>query len=836
MIMLRRIASSRCCARGSYGSLAGTSAHCIPTVALMFLYRYRHDQRFQQPEHMRATSVSRAAKLRRAMWMRMHPVERWTLLKDLGRRGAYLIEAPTPRPSPSAHDAADLSTPVYIQVRGKATLLGGADPKVRFGREATEAHWQLCHALPYTARLHLCLSLLLWIHCLADVQDTLARMQLPFAVVRRLQRYTVADVFPTRWNEHWVDVHTTVSTKMNAQLNSTAEQIPAPHTWDPETSETIEDAATEATVTLDAGRVLHGHHQARLRGKSLLQRVQGLQPRASADDEIAARLTNGVSPRGRQRRRPRRRSGSVSLEPSSLSAESSPASSTRPTSVEFACDASRRLPPVSLESEPLIDAAYHGNDNRGEGCPLNQDGEASPVPIFIYVPQSNRKAAVTYGSAQWTEAEALVRYCVMAHAATLSSLFIEGRVVSFSSNHPLVVAYVRWLLEELVQEQFVSVSLIPEEEVAAYRPYYPPWCWRSVLVLIPPKHGSGYSPAALRNWAARIVRAAPCTILVEGRAAAGYVRQLKDEVQFQQSALDPKNTRAVEWVEVGAAVSAEAATKRASVTAGAAVGDSIHSDKEEGRVRPYRRQRCPSGTFSSWASASEAILAAAQWMGGWFDVGRRNTMACGASYPTAFLETVRETLEDRFYTCELLYSPTQSCLTPYRFERWVLEHLPSNVRVVGINTSPLDVLFFFPQGVFLSEKVGNAFRYRAVERTLVAKDMVSAWRSHPLRYAATLLKRLGRCWRRCSSDVASGLHAEFSPSDVAELQRAVRAAAPSSPSYDPETFTGAPDRALEAATAEEASHALIRERLIEYLAEPSKWTLLGVAAARLFRL
>ncbi|KAG5493499.1 hypothetical protein JIQ42_01867 [Leishmania sp. Namibia] len=829
--MYRHVAASRCRACGHSGALAGASERCAPASALAFLYRYQHDQ---QQGHGHAIPSLRAAKLRRAMWMRMHPVERWTLLVDLGRRGAYLIEAAAPLSSMAADDVRDMSTPTSTHGRRKASVLGDADPKVRFTREATEAHRQLCQALPYAARLHLCLSLLLWIHCLVDVQDTLARVRLPFAVVRRQQRYAVADVFPTRLGEHWVDVHTTVSTKMSAHLNSTAEQISAPHTWDAETSETIEDAATEATVTLDAGRVPHGRRQARLRGKTLLQRVQGVQPRASADDEIAARLTDTGSPSGRRCRRSRLLSGSLSLAPSAFSAESVSASSARPASLEFSCDASRRLPPVSLESEPLEDAVYHGNNNRGEGCPLNQVGEASPAPIFIYVPLGVHGTAVSPGNALLTEAEVLVRYCVMAHAAVLSSLFIEGRVVCFCSNHPLVVAYARWLLEELVLEQFVSVSLLAEDEVSAYRPYYPPWCWRSVLVLMPPKHCSGYSAGVLRDWAARIVRAAPCTVLVEGHVAAGYVRQLMDEVQRQPCGLDAENMRAVKWVAVGAAVSAETAKENSAPdTAEAAVCVSTRS-AEEGRVRPYRPQRCPTATSSS-ASASGATLASALWVGEWFYSGSTDTTARAASRPNAFLETVRETLEDRFYTCELLYSPTQSCLTPYRFERWVLEQLPSNVRVVGINTSPLDVLYFFPQGVFLSQKVGNAFRYRAIERTVVAKDMVPTWSSHPLRYAATQLKRLGRRWRRRGGDVASVLHAEFSPSDLAELRRAVRAAGPSRPTCDAEPHDAVKYTATEAAAEENASRALVRERLIEYLAEPSRKTLLGLAVARLFR-
>ncbi|GET91814.1 hypothetical protein, conserved [Leishmania tarentolae] len=835
-VMYRHIASrERCRARGHCSSFTGTSERCTFAAALECLCRSKHDQHSVHQECAHAIPASRTVKLRRAMWMRMHPVERWTSLVDLGRRGAYLIEKPVHLSSLAARDMAGKSSPISRGDCSKTSVLGSADPKVRFTLEATEAHWRLCHALPYAARLHLSVSVLLWIRCLQDVQDTLARVRLPFSRVRRPERYAVADVFPTRLREYWVDAHTTVLTKMSAQLNSTAEQIPAPHTWDAETSETIEDAAREATMTLDAGRVLHGRHQARLSGKTLLHQVQGLHRRASAEDEVGA-LRAGTGPQSGRRRRRRTLPSASSLAPNALSVESAPASWACLSSLEFASDASRRVPPVSLEPEPLEDAVYHGNDNRGEGCPLNQDGKASPTPIFIYVPLDVHSAAAGAGGGLLTEAEHLVRYCIMAHAAVLSSLFIEGRVVDFCSNHPLVVTYVRWLLEELVLEHFVSASLLAETEVAAYRPYYPPWCWHSLLVLMPPKHCGGYSVVLLRDWAARIVQAAPCSVLVEGgNADAAYVKQLKEEVRLLQGALDAESIRTVKWVDVGVAAPVETSSReRVASLGGSAVSERNSKGKEEANVPQFRPQRGPRASPSLSTLLSEAALSSSRWLDKRIKSELLEAIAHRTSRRDVFLEAVRATLEDRFYACEILYSPTQSCLPPYRFERWVLEQLPGNVRVVGINTSPLDVLYFYPQGVFLSQKVGNAFRYRAVERTVVAKDMTPSWRTHPLRYAATQLKRLSRRWRRRGADVSSGLHAEFSPSDVAELRRAA-CAPPSTPNPDVAPRNDPQDIPPEASGKENASHALIRERMVEYLAEPSKRTLLGLAVARFFR-
>lgn len=759
-----------------------------------------------------------AAKLRRAMWIRMHPVGRWTLLVDLGRRGAYLVERPIPR-SPAtlpggAHNASG--------------VLGRSDPKVRFSCESTEAHRQLCEALPYPARLHLSLSLLMWVRCLRDIQDTLARVRLPFAMVRRLQRYAVADVFPTRLAEHWVDVHTTVATKMSAQLNSTAEQVPAPHAWDPETSQTVEDAEAEATVAVDAGRVLHGRHLARRTGPALLRQVQGVQPRASAEDDAptAAGPTEAdalglVGNGGRRRRLPLRLRQSTRSPaepaPGPAAVVGNPATADVPgaASLEFASDACRRVPPVSLESQSLEDEAYHGNAGRGEGCPLRQDGTSSPTPIFIHVPPC--------------DAELLTRHCVMAHAAVLSSLFVEGRVVDFASNHPVVVAYVRWLMEELVLGQYVSVTLVGELEAAVLRPFYPTWCWTHVLVVLPPspsRRAPGtYTAAVVREWAARVVQAAPCAVIVEG-GAGSYVCALQAEVQrLQGDAGAQGGTRKVEWVPI---------------VPSSATGTTPPATPDTGASSKFQPQRPPDGATATVTAAGLGQRALS-----WFGAAKsvRPVDAARHRAHAAFLAAVCETLEDRFYTCELLYSPRQSCLTPYRFERWVWERLPANVRVVGVNTAPLDVLYFFPQGVFLGLKVGNAFRYRAIERTVVAKDTVPSWSSHPLRYAAMMVKwgaRWGRqrLWRPQwrASDVASGLHAELSPTDRALLAAAVDRAPTTSSTRA--LSGGERDEAVAADGdgVERAARALVKERAVEYLAEPCKRTLLGLVVAHIFKL
>lgn len=850
------------------------------------------------PSDARAPLSPEAIKLRRAMWMRMDPVERWTSLVDLGRRGAYLIEkAQVPllpnndAASGAAANRQPTSLPSSSLTHGRN--LGSSDDKVRFSKADTEAHRQICAALPYAARLQLCLSLLLWVRCLRDVQDTLARVRLPYAAVRRPQRYAVADVFPTRLSEYWVDVHTTVSTKMSAQLNSTVEQVPAPHTWNVETAETVEDATTESTVALDAGRVLHGRpRHIRLTGKALLKQVQGVQPRASADDVVAARLSEGSIGGGRRRRRHRRllqereAGAALSTGASSLSTDTAAdlASKRRVPSPEFLPDAARRVPPVSLEPQPAADALYHGNARRGEGCPMNEDGESTPSPIYIHVPPCSQDCRGSQRSADGiAEAEELVRHCVMAHAAILTSLYIEGRVVDFSTNNATVAAYVRWLMAELVTDHYVNVKLIDAEtaEAEAYRPYYPSWCWRNVLVVLPPRvrqgiglrggGAVGYSTAVIKDWAARIAQAAPCSVMVEGgtSAAAAYVQRLKDEVARLQEGnaedglgtsaataatspppAPPSSSRqAVQWVPIllrdtPASVSEDANTLP-SPAAPAGTGEDGPATAASS-FQPRRTATAARPSFSAVNIALQLVHRAAGVTAGEAEHQHRERngeTAAAVARCERFLSAVVETLHDRFYTCEFLYSPAQSCLTPYRFERWVWEQLPDNVRVVGVNTAPLDVLFYFPQGVFLTQKVGNAFRYRAVERTVVAKDLTSSWFSHPLRCTATQLKRLSRRWRRRRDGaVADGLHAEFSLADRREWRRAAAAAAVSAQSPAAATshyhsgeqtvhmVEGDEDKANEV-----ASHALVRERTVEYLAEPSKWTLLGLVTARFFR-
>ncbi|KPI84477.1 hypothetical protein ABL78_6465 [Leptomonas seymouri] len=816
-----------------------------------------------------------AIKLRRAMWMRMHPVERWTTLVDLGRRGAYLIEKAH---APAMAEAASTQSSPLSSSSSGATL-GSSDDRVQFSEAATAAHHQLCAALPYPARLHLCLSLLMWVRCLRDVQDTLARVRLPFAMVRRLERYTIADVFPTRLSEYWVDVHTTVATKMSPLLNSTAEQVPAPHTWDAETSETMEDAATESTITLDAGRVLHGRpRQLRLSGKALLRQVQGMQPRASADDEVAARLTEVGSEGGRQRRRRRwllkGDASAARAGPSALSAEASAAADAfkkrRCISLEFQADACRCVPPVSLETQPVEDALYHGNARRGEGCPMSEDGASTPNPIFIHVPPPGVDSSGYRGA----EAEVLQRHCVMAHAAILSSLYIEGRVVDFSTNNAIIAAYVQWLWEDLISDQYLSVSLIDAEaaEAKSYRPYFPAWCWRNVLVLLPAKESrsssvqgcraASYSTSLINTWAVRIAQAAPCTVIVEGgeSATAAYVQQLKNEVErvqrrnaytdFSDSFASPQQASSktsVEWVPI---ITKDTVTDTQPYSSESPASTASVNANHNQSPAPFQPRRAATPKRSSLSAAAVGFHLLSRLKGAQTDDSNGAGFAVAAterhgSRQQRFLQAVLETLRDRFYTCEFLYSPTQSCLTPYRFERWVWEQLPGNVRVIGINTAPLDVLYYFPQGVFLTQKVGNAFRYRAVERTVVAKDSVPSWSSHPLRHTATQLKRLSRrWWQRHGGCVAGGLHAELSLLDQREIHRCAseqraetKATPPLSSGISPRgaCAKALQDNALAKGGREIASDALVRERTVEYLAEPSKWSLLGLATARFFR-
>ncbi|CCW66179.1 unnamed protein product [Phytomonas sp. Hart1] len=838
--------------------------------------------------------------LRKAVWLRMDPVTKWTILVDLARRGPYLLERGNVEHTrlmrfifcirnyfskrKSCLDPSEPQKDMHTQEKTQPEVLGQDDDQVHFTPTSTIHHAFICQALPYATRLQLALSLLLWLRCLRDVQDTLARLRTPFAHNTRLGNSLLAHVFPTRLTEHWVDPFTHLSVKMNEKLNGTGEQVPAPHTWDPET---VEDDGSEWTVSLGGERAPHGKRA--VSRAALLDRVQGLTPRPSADDEHVARLV-GVGSNRRQRRLhlvARQNSGHFPFSTTGDSASENikPSAGTDRTTIQWAnTDSNRVLPPSPLDSNPLEDAAYHANNERGEGCPLSNHGTVSSSPIHI----PGRGSRVWDGCGSTLdihnaalEVEATLGRCVQAHAAILSSLFIEGRVVQFTTTDPVVYHYVLWLFEELIIEKYIFCKLIQEKDESVstqLMPYYPPWCFRSVLALLPPAT-ERIKKSEAANLAGLILRAAPCDVLIEnvpsictdnnsehespnrsesgGASVTSYIAQVQEEVEKQRQVLmktiscknqphkngsKEANTWRVSWVFLRShqlnypndkgtpTVNNNEEYSRTPNSSGHLLNFVTNQENVDpnpkytpGVIRMHFHILLTSYTtkilnflisvYQRWTSNSDVNLESTkrQRRGKWF------------------IEQVNSVVEDRIHALQLLCL-SHNCILPQRhLQEWVWEQLPCSLRLVGVNTSPWDALFFFPQVPFLSHKVGNAFRFRAVERVVVAKH-AAAFGAGPLRRLAgrSFWLRGGKGWER------TGLHARLNTLDRARLLKAQNCHSKNTEKLF-KTLNEA-NKIVMKRHNDKAADMLVTERSIDYLANPNKLTWIGLVSAIVFRL
>ncbi|RNF11946.1 hypothetical protein TraAM80_00641 [Trypanosoma rangeli] len=319
--------------------------------------------------------------------------------------------------------------------------------------------------------------------------------------------------------ERFVDSFTTVTVKMHSDINATAEQVPAPHAWHPEQDERVREEEKEKRGlrririrATNSGR-LSGvcnvgcySEVAGFRslggGRKCLLTAQDMQARPSNDDRLAGRKARSSC-----------RSLLQSPFASWVCRKRLSSVSSSAWSVNGACRSALSFP-LAIDHEE--DERYHHNFIRGEGCPLDENGRFAFVPIHIFVsPAANLLA--------------LERYCVMAHAAVLSSLFVEGRTVCCTTNHSLLKDYVTFLFEELVEDGWVSVSLCEE----SHRPYVPSWAINEgVLVVLPPREGKSFSQRDLRNMAGMIHQYAPGSVLVDAFPCgqiSHYIKALKEE-------------------------------------------------------------------------------------------------------------------------------------------------------------------------------------------------------------------------------------------------------------------------------------------------------------------
>lgn len=889
---------------------AGSAAAAVSTTGSSDTAQTEEMQQQHKQKQHRPLHTDGAIGIRKAAWMRLHPVEKLTVLIDLGRRAPYLLEKPVDDKD-NGNDGAGRPA------AAAAAALGHRDEQVRFTRASTLSHVQLCRRLPYAVRLQLALSLLLWVRALRDVQDTLARTRSPYAPSSRLGVTILTSVYPTRLQEHWIDWLTGVTCGMDDRLNNTAEQIPAPHTWDPETSETVEDPDSESTMAVAGHRPRHGERQLRRSsaegGAALARKVQGLTARPGEDDARAARFTAGRHQRRlatlwrRERERARLAGGATAEPPSSaieaveedsLSAAETARRRERLREGWTARDADRTPPPVSLVpvAAAAEDARYHGNTGRGEGCPFTDDGRTSATPIHIptaraQAPNSTAATATISAVASATldshqsRPERILAACVQLHAAVFSSLFVEGRTAQVTVDDATVFAYGQWLLEELAAEKYVTLELIGKEgatgrAASLLLPYYPAYCFSTVLVLCPPKRPASVSAKDLAFLTNAVMQAAPCDVLVAApdsnstgvsivAAAAADVGQaaflaaLKGEVDRQRSQLHAMASVAAAATGASAAADFDRQWRVSWVTLGRprapAPGDEL--DKDAAEAVAFTPKMAANADASSGGHFAALVNRTASYFAAKHDgtsSGTATPSSHGPSSPAtaaadaavprtvgtaaaadAFLSHVSAALEHNFYSAQLLLLPHNSLVTQRQLRHWLWQGLPANVRLVGVNASPLDALAFYPHASFLTQKVGNLFRYRAVTRSVVARHDKPLSRD-PVRYALARIAvgvqaANARASGKVGGNAALGFEAQLCPADRVRIRAKEQTSAGTAAAASGGRGTGGGGGGT-LDTGDAASGALVLERTVDYLANPRKATLFALFAAKLFRL
>lgn len=635
--------------------------------------------------------------LQQSSWMRCHPVEKLHLLRHISENAPTLL----------LYDEANIDAKKERMERGevKRTEMEGSTSSsvsspVGALFAASGGEW-----LSYAARLQICLSLMMWVRGLSDAQDDMARLRLPYSPSTRMMAPTsssfhrflptttksvdpalVLRPYPTRKLEYLLDPFTSVALRLHGKLNPIGEQIPSPHTWDPELSLPLED--DDASMG-EAGRLecilsKHGRRGPRESAKERLQRVQGLRPRPSRFDneEEDAVDGNGCEYSG----------SDSSSSSSSILARLAAGRRNRQARKALACgrrrgsassrfsNATPAMPAVRFQEAE--DTVYHGNSKREEGCPLDREGCATPVSIYVPIEGPFR----THKDEMKATSQSIVISCIKAHAAILSSLFVEGRTVHFRSDHSTVLRYVQEVFHECVDVRALCVSygsptILNEEGavLAARRPYYPTWSTRELLVLLPPKNSSTGSPTFSR---------------ADVRSLVGSVLQSIFLHSSPVTVAAPRREGVVEWPSYVLAV-------KSSV---------------EEQLR-----------FFFPTEPVHGKQARVQWMGlpspyedhsGIPPLRRESNHHSGVS---TFLEHL-SLLSEHFYAVQLLHSPS-NCFFSSREVKEVAWHgLSHDTRLVGINVSLWHVLCFFPHVPFLSHKVGNCFRYRAVDRAVITRQ------------------------------------------------------------------------------------------------------------------
>lgn len=786
--------------------------------------------------------------LKQSSWMSRHPVDKLSLLRNIGKSAPdFLLYEEGPKYEKNKN-VEGMKKEDLLMEEVEHVLSMRPEKSIFLSSSGEEL-------LSYACRLQICLSLEMWVRGLSDVQDNIARLQLPYSHSRRMitcsspfsyhcstsekGRITASNrmepslimkPFPTRKAEYLLDPYTTIELRVNGKLNPTGEQIPPPHTWDPELSiSVLDEDATSIVESSDIESAVseHGRCGPREGARERLQRVQGLTPRASSldtEDKVQEKDRSSIN-------------GSQPGPCLSSGCQAAAARRNREATQAFARrlrrgftaspfqSAKSDLPAVVFQKEN--DTCYHGNNKREEGCPLNNEGCATPTPIYVpvempFVDENNFSASTAGG---------LVASCIKAHAAILSSLFVEGRTVNFTTNHSALLQYVEQVFHEFIKIRALCTSCWsgavqkdgddPGVSTGGLLLYYPSWSTRELLVLLPPQQSfSTKEPPSFSRgdvdglvgsiFQSLFLASSPVTIAAPGSGEQkeknndgeaswpSYVQAVKQRVEEQLELFFPGEVK----------------------------------EGKHGRIQwislpfPFEEK------YADRTTKTE-------------DQDR-----CGAT--SNFLDHLM-LLSEHFYAVQLLFVPSNSLFSAREVTELAWNRLSPDTRLVGINTSLWHSLSFFPHVPFLSHKIGNCFRYRAVDRVVVTRQLALCLPHIRIGTLASLPrlteKLLGK--RVCHiPSFHTGLpllplfhvtHQDENKKRASATQRH-DAKAPNSTcsSYSKHNNTQRKSRSAKehflTSLPYSRTYFLLLERLTDYLAQSSTYTLLALCVARLFRL
>jgi hypothetical protein len=615
--------------------------------------------------------------LRTAAWLRQDPVVKWTMLLDAGRNAHRLlagdeeeddgtVKKKSLRSSSNKMMYSSVGRRILNKARRWASAIScrvrGGSGNDDEGRKSAVSNKKsdtkkatTFRALPYDFRLRVLLSALMWIRSIRDVQDTIGREHVPYAEQRRIGRALCCRVYPMRMAERWVDGSITVDVVCGGD-NESGEQIPPPHLWDVETATYIYDSVGERTISLpqSVGR-------GEVRKAELVARIKNLRPKPSADDEDG-RFQEKMLLLPRMRR-----GGRLAPEAGGKSV----------VAARVGVNAAHRDMVLSSRPSPMwadpamhaADEAYHRNALRCAGVPLDEHGNCAATSIHIECASVGYRPMKQSAALQPLD---LTTSLVVAHAAVLSSLFVEGRPAHVTTNSPIVADYVSQVFGHIVSENFLSVCLCDntDEQLEASEPsasfssvmqYVPAWFFRHVVVVL--QSSDAKSAAAFIRWCR------PHCVMAEG-----------GEAQLQ------------------------------------ALRTALMHDHEAACLKKQPSEESAESLWSSPWNLSSVLWTSLLPGDGVDDLC--DHLKRGSSSAALF------TALSSYRFISIVSSDTSAAS---RVARTVLQHFPLSTPapVVAINYPATAALLYFPMAALLEKKLGNAFRYFHPERTVLCRSYSS---------------------------------------------------------------------------------------------------------------